>query len=79
MRAKRREACSDMLSSKNVSARNRPSDVGHCGGLRRKIIGRKADCPVAAPNYFRRHCHPGCATSGSRSGLSDLSYPILME
>lgn len=36
MRAKRRgEPWSAIVASKYVSARNRPSDVGHCGGLRR--------------------------------------------
>ena len=35
MRAKRRgEPWSAIVASRYVSARNRPSDVGHCGGLR---------------------------------------------
>ena len=41
MRAKRRgEPGFAIVASKYVSARNRPSDVGHCGGLRGRQYGR---------------------------------------
>jgi len=45
MRAKRRgEPWSAMETSEDVSARNRPSDAGHCGGLRRKIRAAMEVC-----------------------------------
>lgn len=45
MRAKRRgEPGLAMASSEYVSARNRPSDVGRCGGLNQKIVPKQDPC-----------------------------------
>jgi hypothetical protein len=72
MRAKRRgEPWLAIIASRYVSARNRPSDVGHCGGLRRKIKGLMANCPVAARNYFRRHCRSAQGTFSNTCALHD--------
>jgi hypothetical protein len=87
MRAKRRgEPCSAIVASEYVSARNRPSDVGHCGGLGADDKGCGARLSRGAGQVFfcrRRRCldrdlHHGGGSRGTRvvfAGPARVKYP----